>query len=881
MTRTILSLIAAQANGHPAATAIAAPGRPPLSYGALCDFVSTSAAKLRGLGVARGSRVAMVIPNGPEAATAFLAVSQCATVAPLNPGYKENEFAFHFSDLDVGALLIPADPDSPGRHQASDAARKLGIAVIEMQMQAGAAGVFALPDASAVAGDVEPSDFALALHTAGTTGRSKQVLLTHANLCLSMDNTRASLALSAGDRCLNVMPLFHGHGLVAAVLTSLNSGASVCCAPGFIATRYFDWLDEWRPTWITAVPAMLQSILARAPEHRESIENLRLRFIRSGSSPLRAALWRELEETFGAPVIESYGLGETSTMVTSNPLPPGVRKAGSVGVPMGPDVAIMDAQGNLLASPQLGEVVVRGETVFGGYHNDPESNPSVFAHGWFHTGDLGHFDADGYLYIDGRLKEIVNRGGEKISAREVEEVLLDHPGVAEAAAFPMPDAQLGQVVGAVIVPRSAVSEKELRDFSAARLAEYKVPARIVMRAEIPKSAIGKVQRLKLADQLGLATAAAEPAVYEAPATDSEKRLAAIWQECLRVERVGRHDRFIDLGGDSILAAQIVERIHRDFGQEKIRLIDFFANPTVAILAASICGAHRARRSSLVEMARGEGDPFFCVPGAVGRVWGLRELAAHFRGHMPFCAFDALEADEVDAATFSIATVAAAYVAEMKQRQPRGPYDVGGACWGSLVAFEMAQQLLAAGDEVRTLALIDPNPLTPNGFEVGARRDFQRRVRRLSSAGGFSADFKERIALLWSVFRILERRLRAPLGLIRRSAGQRLADAETWRRIDRAGQVLRLKAADAYRASPYAGTLTMVLASQNRDGGNEIRRDDWQPMARDYREIIVEGEHMMWMREPGAGRLASALLDGIASARAGAPPSCAAAGTLLG
>jgi acyl-CoA synthetase (AMP-forming)/AMP-acid ligase II len=352
---------------------------------------------------------------------------------------------------------------------------------------------------------VAPDDIALVLHTSGTTSRPKLVPLTHANVCASARHIKESLALTPADRCLNIMPLFHIHGLMAAVLASLDAGASLFCSPGFNALKFFGWLGEADPTWYTGVPTMHQAILDRAQRNRDAIAKSRLRFVRSSSASLPPQVMKALEETFGAPVIEAYGMTEASHQMASNPLPPRERKPGFVGVAAGPDVAVMDESGELLPPGATGEVVIRGPNVTSGYAKNPEANRTAFASGWFRTGDQGVIDADGYLRLTGRLKEIINRGGEKISPREVDEVLMDHPAVQQVVTFAMPHEKLGEEVAAAIVFREgqAASERELRDFCATRLADFKVPRRLVFLDEIPKGATGKLQRIGLAEKLGL------------------------------------------------------------------------------------------------------------------------------------------------------------------------------------------------------------------------------------------------------------------------------------------------------------------------------------------------------------------------------------------
>ena len=491
--------------------AIGAPGRAALSYGGLRALCERTVTDLNAFGIGRNDRVAIVLPNGPEMATAFVAIASGATTAPLNPAYRAEEFDFYLSDLNAKALVIAEGMESPARAVA--AAR--GIPILELVAdQTAPAGTFVLKTDLPMsaeprsAGFAHADDIALVLHTSGTTSRPKIVPLTHANLTASATHIRETLALTRDDVCLNIMPLFHIHGLIAAVLSSLAAGALVVCTPGFNALKFFSWFEAARPSWYTAVPTMHQAILARAPRNEEIIKRSRqLRFIRSSSAPLPPQVMEELERTFHAPVIEAYGMTEAAHQMASNPLPPRARHAGSVGLAAGPEIAIMDESGALLPAGALGEIVIRGANVTRGYENNPDANAKAFTHGWFRTGDQGTLDADGYLRLTGRLKELINRGGEKISPVEVDTVLMDHPCVAQCLTFAMPHASLGEDVACAVVLREGTnaSERELRDFCATRVADFKVPRKIVFLSEIPKGATGKLQRIGLAAKLGLAS----------------------------------------------------------------------------------------------------------------------------------------------------------------------------------------------------------------------------------------------------------------------------------------------------------------------------------------------------------------------------------------
>lgn len=508
MTDTIRALLAGHDDDLPA---IGGPDGEWLRYGALRGLARAVATELRGMGIAATDRVAIVLPNGPEMATAFVTVAQAAVTAPLNPAYRTDEFAFYLEDLKARAVILPDGYDGP----ALDAANRLGVAVLRLKTDAGKpAGWFTLaPDTppGPPAASVEPGadDIALILHTSGTTSRPKIVPLLQSNVAASANHIRASLALTPQDRCLNVMPLFHIHGLIAAVTASLAAGASIWCAPGFDALRFFGWMRDAKPSWYTAVPTMHQAILARAGRNADIIGATGLRFLRSSSASLPAQVMLTLAETFKAPVIEAYGMTEAAHQMASNPLPPSAQKPGSVGVAAGPLVRIADENDDRLTDG-IGEVVISGPNVTPGYENNDEANAKSFfsAEGrrWFRTGDNGSFDDEGYLTLTGRLKEIINRGGEKISPLEVDGVLMDHPAVAQVVTFALPHPKLGEEVAAAVVLREGESadERGIRDFASTRMADFKVPRKVVILDEIPKGATGKLQRIGLAQKLGLA-----------------------------------------------------------------------------------------------------------------------------------------------------------------------------------------------------------------------------------------------------------------------------------------------------------------------------------------------------------------------------------------
>ena len=591
----LFNLIATQAGQAPQTTAILAPGQSELSWSGLVEFVSDTTARLASLGLRRGKRAALVLPNGPCAATAFLAVSNLATAAPLNPAYSASEFEYYLSDLKASAVVLEREADSPARA----AAAKLGLPIIEIAPLPGSqAGVFELSGDLLDSGSIEVAqeqDVALVLHTSGTTSRPKIVPLTHANLRASAVNIAHSLNLSPQDRCLNIMPLFHVHGLMAAVVGSLTAGGSVICTSGLNPDEVLGWLTKLEPTWLTAVPTMLQSILEKATQDPGHVAQTKLRFLRACSSALPPQVAEKLETVFRVPVLEAYGMTEASHQIAVNPQPPGTHKFGSVGRAFGDEVAILDTKGELLPANTPGEISIRGTNVMGGYEANPAANQSAFSISWLRTGDLGLIDEEGYIFIQGRVKEIINRGGEKIAPREVDEALLQHPAIAQAVAFGMPHPALGEEVAAAVVLRSGmqVSAKELTDFASERLAYFKLPRRIVFLTEIPKGPTGKVQRIGLAEKLKDALTTAAPDARKAPIpprTPTETLLVGVWAEVLGTLEFGIQDDFLELGGDSLKAVQVLARLNANFNL-KFTIKELFNLPTIQALADAVDRAH--------------------------------------------------------------------------------------------------------------------------------------------------------------------------------------------------------------------------------------------------------------------------------------------------
>jgi acyl-CoA synthetase (AMP-forming)/AMP-acid ligase II/CBS domain-containing protein len=494
LTSTVLSLLEA---GRATVPALVVPDGPELSYRALRQHVSRVADTLASLGVARGDRVAMVLGNGPEAVVAILGAAVAAAAAPLNPACTEDELRYYLEDVSARALIVPR-----GGAEAARRAWPAGAPLIEIAVEAG--GKLWLETSTPIAKRQTatapgPDDVALVLHSSGTTGRPKRAALRHRNLAASARNIVATYGLSSLDTALCVMPLFHIHGLVGCTLSTFASGGTVVMPVRFNPVGFRRILGAHEPTWYTAVPTIHQLILAR---HRDRAHRGgSLRFIRSASSKLHEATLLGLEEAFGVPCLEAYGMTEASHQIASNPLPPASRVSGSVGRGVGVRIGVMDTQGQLLTVGASGEVVIQGPNVIDGYDDNPEADARSFTNGWFRTGDQGFLDSAGYLTLVGRLKEMINRAGEKIAPHEIDEALLKHPAVAEAVSFGVPHDTWGEVVEAAVVLRGEASEAQLLRHCREHLADFKIPTRLYLVESIPKGSTGKIQRTRMPNLL--------------------------------------------------------------------------------------------------------------------------------------------------------------------------------------------------------------------------------------------------------------------------------------------------------------------------------------------------------------------------------------------
>jgi acyl-CoA synthetase (AMP-forming)/AMP-acid ligase II/thioesterase domain-containing protein/acyl carrier protein len=846
--------------------AILSPGRQPLRFGDLPDRLRGVREDLARLGVGRGDRVASVLRRGPETAVCYLGVASCATYVPLNPDFSESEFTSYLTQLRPAALIVPEGHGRAARACAS----ALGIRVVDLVARmSDPAGTFSLVSRDArdvprrIGGWNADDDIALVLLTSGSTAEPKAVPLRVRHLIAYARMSGEHYALGPGDRCLHVMPMFHGHGLKSCLLVPLANGSGVIASPDFDIPTFFQQMNAMRPTWYSAASSIHQAILARVDDYREIAKNAKLRFIRSGSGRLDPKVMAGLEQAFEAPVLERYGMSETGNLV-SNCLPPGIRKPGSVGRPVGNEVAIIDEEGRILGPNRQGEVVARGPSIFDGYLDNPEASRAAFINGWFRTGDLGRFDDDGYLTLTGRIKDVINRGGEKIGAAEVEATLLRHPEVMEVCVFGLPHPSLGEDVAAAVSTRRTVSEQELQTFARGLLAGMKVPRRVFFLPSLPKSSTNKIQK---AETAALCRELLEKMRLDPEHTASrawsplEQEIAAQWKRLLGVDEIDLDDDFFLLGGDSLQASELFARFHQTY-RVTLSLGQIFEEAaTVAGMARLIERARSDRSKEPKEMgglvtikASGDRPPLFVVPGTTGNPVGFIHLARLLDIRQPMIGIESRGMDGIEAPLTRMQDIAADNVARMRRRQPSGPYFLAGQCFGGRVVYEMARQLEAAGARVGLLIMLDAS--SPFFDRTGRRRGERTGIRRASRwdfLTRYVYDRTKRHIASFLKLRGPERRafVREKLAAMRAIIGTGdLFRGDRRQFARRAVYAANLKAGRNYVPGPFGGPTILCLTRDREIKSARNFRLDWLNLVPQIgAPIYVGGRHSGDMQNP--------------------------------
>lgn len=733
---TLRTLVEQGARDHGHRPALTGVEGETISYGQLGGLTQAFGEWLAQHGIAGGDVVALALPNGPAMGAMAVASSCVATCAPLNPASAAPEAAYLLEDLGARAVVVRHGQ----RTRVVQVAAARGIPVIEVPegpvvdavRDAAWFGPTATPRAPT---SPIPDDVALRLHTSGTTGVPKQVPLSHMNLCSAVRQVVASLHLSPDDRCLNVMPLFHSHGLIGALLSTIAAGSSIYCAPGLDPRRFLTWASESGATWYTAAPTVHHAVVEAPGDHRG------FRLIRSASAALPRPLIERLESRFDAPVIEVYGVTE-AYQIAANPLPPGERRPGTVGRPTGTEVRVLTER--RVEDVGAGEIVLRGPNVFRGYASPPGANHDAFFEGWFRTGDLGVIDDDGYLRITGRLKEQINRGGEKIAPREVDDALLAHPRVRDALCFGVPDEAFGEEVAAAVVRADEdLDPRALRRFLSERLVAFKVPKHFVFLDEIPRGRGGKPSRSALTAQFAHITSpspSAGPSVRtgpEEPTTLDE--LAALWAALLELpEPPAPTDHFFDLGGTSLDVMELVTQIEEGFGVD-LPIDDVLELPTLQGMADEIdrqlTGDQGHDRHHLLTMRAGTKDvAVVLVPGAHGMAIGLQAIAENVAPGPIVLGFRYPGQVAGQRPLRSIEALSGVLLAELERLQV-GDVVLFGNSLGSWVAFETARRLAASGRPPRGLVLGDMySPRLSRRADAASARLDQRAVAVIRALG---------------------------------------------------------------------------------------------------------------------------------------------------
>jgi acyl-CoA synthetase (AMP-forming)/AMP-acid ligase II/thioesterase domain-containing protein len=707
---TLTNLWQRLASETPNAPCVFYPGRDPLSFETLYNQILRVERSLCRAGLGRSSRIAGALPDGADASVAFYSVSAACAYAPLNAAESQPFFEAAFRRMDPSAVLMSTQTPTHARA----AAQALRIPLIELEpLPSSPAGLFELHFSSTSASvpmtEACPDDLAMLLLTSGSTAEPKFVMHSHRTLLASARGLAQAFRLDSTDRCLLTAPLFHSLGATGGLVTGVVHGGSIIATPGFEADRFFEWMDEFEPTWFSAVPSVLEAIHAAAGRHKHVLDRVQLRFLRTVAAPMNPALALRLEAQFNAPLIHVYGMSEAAPISVQ---PIDCRKAGSVGVPTAVELLIVNENGAPMPQGEIGEVTVRGAHITAGYFRDPHATASAFRDGWFHTGDYGYQDADRHLFVTGRIHDVMNRGGAKISPREIESVFETHPEVLAAIAFPIPHAVLGEEVALAVVRGKghSVSPAQLQRYATSRLACHKIPRQFLFLEQLPLLPSGKPNRRVLPrlfeQNPPVTTPSSEP--YEAPLNEFERGLASVWTQVLGVSSPGIHDSFFDSGGDSLAAARLLVAISKIVERDSLPQHLLFEAPTIAELAVLL-----SNESSWIEpdilpvQPSGSRNPLFCI--AFG--FEYRNLIRLLNSDQPIFSIRMQDLDGGPTA-YTVERVATRCIEALRRFQPRGPYQLAGWCFAGVVAFEMARQLSLEGEQVPVLALFDAHYILP-------------------------------------------------------------------------------------------------------------------------------------------------------------------------
>ena len=858
----VIGALRYSASRIPNNAALLAPGRSAVSYAELLEQVEHTVGLLNGFGLKRGSRVLIVIPNGPELISAILATMCACTAIPLNPEISADEFTYLLQRSKADALIVLRGMATPAR----EIAHAQGIRVIELiETPDAPAGHFELEGAHYVEPTFsEPEDVAMLVGTSGTTGLPKLVPSYHKRLFERLyDPPFWGIMASSPDNPkvgISMLPMFHIFGL-SDLNAGIGYGLGIIATAGFNVDDFYTYLDTYHPMGLQLLPSMLKAIVEKADSYPDIISRSSLLYISSASAPLSAELAADLQRIFHIVLIMTYGMTEIGGIAWTSTRMPGLYKPGSVGKPV-VEIGIMGEDGSLLPTGAAGEVVVRKTDLFPGYEGDADASRLMVKAGWFHTGDAGYLDEENFLFLTGRLKETINRGGEKISPYEVEQTLLQHPAVKEAAVFGVPHLALGEdLAGAVVVSDPLLTAKVLRKFAAERLSPQKVPGTLLLVDEIPKTPTGKVRRTVLPQLLGLANPEGEriegrsvlaPPVV-APSSETERTLLPLWMRILGLPEISIHDDFFDaLGGTSLQAAQLVIDVGKTFSIT-LPVTTLLEAPTIAEMATLLdsFGENSRLDSNVIPIQPlGHKAPLFCLPAISGQAIVYRPLALHLGVDQPVYGLQMPGSDGKTPPFTRFEALAAYFVEAIRVIQPHGPYLLAGHSLGGIVALEMAQQLEQRGEDVPLLILFDT--------ALGSSSDYLHpamRIRRLSHRLKHHQSKLAALQVDEQAQYIFERvkRLGKPRTQAKQEEEELLPGVEAIRAAN-------IEAMRNYQPKPYTRPIIYFSTRQRRSQDQAALYElSWKDIALGEFEICdVPGTHTQMLQEPNVQVLAEKL-----------------------
>ena len=827
---TIGETLLRHAANDPQSPALVCSGLGVLTFGALAAQIRAIGDQLRRAGIGPDSRVGIALPRCPEAALLSVAVCCWATVLPINPTLAPGELEEELRRIRLDALIVPgweavpswaAGPNPAfGLFQVSRAAASLEEVTLTQ--------VRPIARRPLKVGAVHAQSVCAIFRTSGTTGAAKRVPVTHENLVEMAQKMRRWLQLGRADRSACVMPIYYNAGFKATLVVPLLIGCSVAMPMSSGPQDFQHWVSELKPTWLTAAPVFLQALLDRLRALPAGEPRHALRFVLSTASYLPEGLRAELQPRLGVPVLEFYGLCEAG-MMTAPRLPPAAIKPGTVGsVPAG-ELEIRGEDCKAVDPGKVGQIMLRGPSVMPGYLYDIDDAPTGLVDGWLNTGDLGMVDAEGDLTVVGRTKEIINRGGEKVSPYDVEKVLLRHPAIREAAAFAVPHPRLGENVAAAVVLNDGIeaSSSALIEYLHDRLAPFQMPRQVHVLPALPKGTTGKISRAQLsttfADQVRDAVQPTEPL---------EIQISEIWQRILKRDDFGIDDDFFDAGGDSLQATEMLLELEAETRQT-IAPSEIKAELTIRHLVDALVSAVATTEEPVSKVKDGTGRPLFICHGDYDG-WGFYalRLADRLKHRGPIYLlhpnFDrAAGADTIEA-------MAGRYIDRLLAIQPDGAFQLAGYCHGGLTVWEIAHQLEQRGREVESVLMIDT-------FSINARPAVRSIARAVNLLGDVApGDIGEKLKAhgmpaVWAGARRLLQRDRAVLWRVARRIYQgNTATSSSLR-------TAYYRAMSNYLPPPVKSRVVVVL-SDEYTRKKEFAAEAWKALAPEVSQEHVPGKH---------------------------------------